>query len=224
MPVSITQPVFNYLLLFGLFLLDFIIGNGVIDVVQKALCRIVCFTKKIIIEEAKHSNVVNESPISFSVFFTEILVLTVTVVILNKYKRSRASDKLDELLDESKDSLRQTNEFLEKWRMRRVQWQMSKDFSYLDEEPQVIKPLRVEIPILHMAIIDTLGTNRSLERGDAGDSANITNSAILSVTSLDDDYESIPDQNIPDDVKNCEFGSRHLWNVMEEDSCEHFDI
>ncbi|RVE44139.1 hypothetical protein evm_011218 [Chilo suppressalis] len=63
------------------------------------------------------------------------------------------------------------------------------------KEPQEIKPLKLEVPILHMAIIDTLGTTRSQpERGDAGDTINITDSTLLSVTSLlddRDDFESI---------------------------------
>lgn len=31
---------------------------------------------------------------------------------------------------------------------------MPTEYSYLDEEPQEIKPLKLEVPILHMAIVD----------------------------------------------------------------------
>lgn len=53
---------------------------------------------------------------------------------------------------------------------------------------------------------------------------NITDSTLLSVTSLlDDDLESIPDQppseeKIIDETKNIEFRNRTLWDVMEEDT------
>ncbi|XP_053615798.1 uncharacterized protein LOC128678353 isoform X1 [Plodia interpunctella] len=219
MPLTPLQTSTNYIILISMFIFDYLVGNGLIDIVLKMICDILCFTRKVIGEEAKRAvHVRSENPISFPVLVIEILVLTVTIVILNKYKHIRGADRLDELFDESKDALRQTNEFLEKWRMRRV----SKEFSYLDEEPQEIKPLKVEVPILHMAIVDTLGTARSLERGDAGDSANVTDSAILSVTSFDDDFESLPDPTSFDDIKAEDFNNRYLWNVMEEDyNCDN---
>lgn len=31
---------------------------------------------------------------------------------------------------------------------------MPTEYTYLDDEPQEIKPLKLEVPILHMAIID----------------------------------------------------------------------
>lgn len=43
-----------------------------------------------------------------------------TLQFLKRYKRSRGKDRIDQLLQESKEALRQTNEFLEKWRLRRV--------------------------------------------------------------------------------------------------------
>ncbi|RVE39923.1 hypothetical protein evm_015427, partial [Chilo suppressalis] len=105
-----------------------------------------------------------------------------------------------------------------------IHWQVPTEYSYLDEEPQEIKPLKLEVPILHMAIIDTLGTTRSQpERGDAGDTINITDSTLLSVTSLlddADDFESIAASSHDgkaDDTKNVEFRNRYLWDVMEED-------
>ncbi|XP_022815647.1 uncharacterized protein LOC111348936 isoform X4 [Spodoptera litura] len=205
----------------SLILIDFILGHGFVDMFQKIFCKITCFVKRTVKEEAKNVTVLPENPISLPVLFMEILVLSLTIAFLNKYKQFRSKDRIDDLLHESKEALRQTNEFLEKWRLRRV----PTEYSYLDEEPQEIKPLRLEVPILHMAIIDTLGTTRSQpERGDAGDTVNITDSTLLSVTSLlDEDLESIPEQRlseekIVEETKNIEFRNRTLWDVMEEDS------
>lgn len=198
--------------------------HGFVDMFQKLFCKIACFVKKTVREEAKQAVLLPENPISLPVLFMEILVLSLTIAIifqfLNKYKQFRSKDRIDDLLHESKEALRQTNEFLEKWRLRRV----PTEYSYLDEEPQEIKPLKLEVPILHMAIIDTLGTTRSQpERGDAGDTVNITDSTLLSVTSLlDDDLESIPDTPVTEEkveeTKNIEFRNRTLWDVMEEDA------
>ncbi|KAH9631767.1 hypothetical protein HF086_008876 [Spodoptera exigua] len=191
----------------SLILIDFILGHGFVDMFQKIFCKIACFVKKTVREEAKNVTALPENPISLP--------------FLNKYKQFRSKDRFDDLLLESKEALRQTNEFLEKWRLRRV----PTEYSYLDEEPQEIKPLKLEVPILHMAIIDTLGTTRSQpERGDAGDTVNIMDSTLLSVTSLlDDDLDSIPDplpseEKIVEETKNIEFSNRTLWDVMEEDA------
>uniref|UniRef100_A0A2A4JWE9 Uncharacterized protein n=1 Tax=Heliothis virescens TaxID=7102 RepID=A0A2A4JWE9_HELVI len=205
----------------SLILIDYVLGHGFVDMFQKLFCKIACFVKKTVREEAKQAVIVPENPISLPVLFMEILVLSLTIAFLNKYKQFRSKDRIDDLLHESKEALRQTNEFLEKWRLRRV----PTEYSYLDDEPQEIKPLKLEVPILHMAIIDTLGTTRSQpERGDAGDTVNITDSTLLSVTSLlDDDLESIPDtpateEKIIEETKNIEFRNRTLWDVMEEDA------
>ncbi|XP_047034947.1 uncharacterized protein LOC124640988 [Helicoverpa zea] len=204
----------------SLILIDYVLGHGFVDMFQKLFCKIACFVKKTVREEAKQAVLLPENPISLPVLFMEILVLSLTIAFLNKYKQFRSKDRIDDLLHESKEALRQTNEFLEKWRLRRV----PTEYSYLDEEPQEIKPLKLEVPILHMAIIDTLGTTRSQpERGDAGDTVNITDSTLLSVTSLlDDDLESIPDTPVTEEkveeTKNIEFRNRTLWDVMEEDA------
>ncbi|KAF9407557.1 hypothetical protein HW555_012462 [Spodoptera exigua] len=205
----------------SLILIDFILGHGFVDMFQKIFCKIACFVKKTVREEAKNVTALPENPISLPVLFVEIFALSLTIAFLNKYKQFRSKDRFDDLLLESKEALRQTNEFLEKWRLRRV----PTEYSYLDEEPQEIKPLKLEVPILHMAIIDTLGTTRSQpERGDAGDTVNIMDSTLLSVTSLlDDDLDSIPDplpseEKIIEETKNIEFSNRTLWDVMEEDA------
>ncbi|KAJ8709043.1 hypothetical protein PYW07_008869 [Mythimna separata] len=225
----------------SLILIDYVLGHGFVDMFQKVFCKVACFVKKTVREEAKQVVVLPENPISLPVLFMEILVLSLTIAFLNKYKQLRSKDRLDDLLHESKEALRQTNEFIEKWRLRR---QVPTEYSYLDEEPQEIKPLKIEVPILHMAIIDvvsnnrlthpetlpiedspTLGTTRSQpERGDAGDTVNIMDSTLLSVTSLlDDDLESVSDppceEKVPEEKesRHVEFSNRTLWDVMEED-------
>ncbi|XP_075984912.1 uncharacterized protein LOC142982337 isoform X2 [Anticarsia gemmatalis] len=201
--------------IFSLFLVDYVLGHGFVDMSQKVFCRLACYVKRVVREESKHVQIVPDAPISWPVLVGEIAILLLTVAILNRYKYVRGKDRIDELLNESKDALRQTNEFLEKWRLRRV----PTEYSYLDEEPQEIKPLKIEVPILHMAIIDTLGTTRSKpERGDAGDTVNITDSTLLSLTSFED-LESIDtaDERVPDEAKSVEFRNRYLWDVLEED-------
>ncbi|XP_072933685.1 uncharacterized protein [Epargyreus clarus] len=209
------------LLFSSLFIIDYALGNGLVDMFQKVFCKFVCFVRKTIREEAKQLHTV-ENTISMSVLFSEILFLGLTILLLQKYKQVRVKDRIDDLLQESREALRQTNEFLEKWRLRRLNYQAPIEYSYLDDEPQKIEPLKLEVPILHMAIIDTMGTTRSQpERGDAGDSVNITDSTLLSVTSLlDDELESLtepPSEEKLEDPKGVEFGSRYLWDVIEED-------
>ncbi|XP_063832213.1 uncharacterized protein LOC135081449 isoform X3 [Ostrinia nubilalis] len=176
----------------SLFFIDYILGNGFVDVSQKAFCKVACFIKRSIREEAKVAQLTSENPISVPVLFAEILALSLTIAILKKYKHIRGKDRMDELLQESRDALRQTNEFLEKWRLRR-----------------------------------TLGTTRSQpERGDAGDTINITDSTLLSVTSLLDDELESSDSQDPVNANGekasentrVEFRNRYLWDVMEEDA------
>ncbi|XP_028157976.1 uncharacterized protein LOC114351109 isoform X3 [Ostrinia furnacalis] len=176
----------------SLFFIDYILGNGFVDVSQKAFCKVACFIKRSIREEAKVAQLTTENPISVPVLFAEILALSLTIAILKKYKHIRGKDRMDELLQESRDALRQTNEFLEKWRLRR-----------------------------------TLGTTRSQpERGDAGDTINITDSTLLSVTSLLDDELESSDSQDPVNANGekasentrVEFRNRYLWDVMEEDA------
>lgn len=71
--------------------------------------------------------------------------------------------------------------------------------------------------------LQTRGTSRKLERGDAGDTINFTDSTLLSVSSiLDDDFdgsvsEYATEGDRMDDVKTVEFKNRSLWDVLEED-------
>ncbi|XP_026317762.1 uncharacterized protein LOC113228616 isoform X2 [Hyposmocoma kahamanoa] len=223
---------FNFVMysviLFSLFVIDYALGNGLVDTMQKWFCNIVCFVRSALKEEDKHFAQVPgaEDKINLLVVIGEVIVLSVTMILLKKYKRRRGIDRIDQLLQESKEAIRQTNEFLEKWRLRRLNWYLPPDYTYLDEEPQEIKPLKLEVPVLHMAIIDTRGTARSQpESGDAGDSINFTDSALLSVSSImDDDSEYMAEQGVEEKIseetqpKNLEFQNRYLWDVMEEDS------
>ncbi|XP_050682430.1 uncharacterized protein LOC126977838 [Leptidea sinapis] len=206
----------------SLMLIDYMLGNGFANIFQRLFCKIVCFVRRSIRAEEKVQLAGADEVISIPFLVTEIIFLGLTIMFLNKYKQLRCRDRIDDLLEESRDALRQTNDFLEKWRLRRV----LNEYSYLDEEPQDLKPFKVEVPILHMAIVDTLGTSRSQpERGDAGDSMNITDSTLLSMTSLlDDEYNSTTEVSsegrIDELVANkssVEFRNRYLWDVVEED-------
>lgn len=75
-----------------------------------------------------------------------------------------------------------------------------------------------------MQFPQTLGSRRGQpERGDAGDTVNITDSTLLSVTSLiDDDLGTVPednsDGNNADETRSVEIKNRYLWDVVEEDA------
>ncbi|CAH0732037.1 unnamed protein product, partial [Brenthis ino] len=181
----------------SLIFIDYLLGNGFVDAFQKIICRIICFVRKSLRED-EELRVTEE--VNLPVLVVEIVVLGLTISFLNRYKKFRGKDRIDALLQQSREALQQTNEFLEKWRLRRINWQVSNEDSYLDEEPQEIKPLKLELPILHLAIIDALGTSRNqLERGDGADTIKFTDSTILSMTSLLDDLQSIPE--VPSEEK-----------------------
>ncbi|XP_045519057.1 uncharacterized protein LOC123710832 isoform X3 [Pieris brassicae] len=200
---------------FSLVIVDYLLGNGFVDMFERIACKIICFVRKTIREEEKLVTTSTDAVISIPFLLTEVLLLGFSIAFLNKYKQMRFGEKIDELLKDSRDALRETNEFIEKWRLRRLNWQSANEYTYLDEEPQEIKPYELE----------TLGTTRSQpERGDAGDTINITDSTLLSVTSLlDDDYESVAeptsDENINFTLEKSlsDFKDRFLWDVMEED-------
>ncbi|VVC93560.1 unnamed protein product [Leptidea sinapis] len=156
----------------SLMLIDYMLGNGFANIFQRLFCKIVCFVRRSIRAEEKVQLAGADEVISIPFLL-------------------RCRDRIDDLLEESRDALRQTNDFLEKWRLRR-----------------------------------TLGTSRSQpERGDAGDSMNITDSTLLSMTSLlNDEYNSTTEVSsegrIDELVANkssVEFRNRYLWDVVEED-------
>ncbi|CAH2054838.1 unnamed protein product, partial [Iphiclides podalirius] len=204
-------------LICSLLLVDYSLGNGLLQIVLRYSCRAVCYVRTVIREEAKRMVTDNETPMNIPVLISEVLFLTVLTVILNRYTQLKARDRIDDLLQQSRHRLRCTNEYLNRWRSKRANY----DQSYLDEEPQQIEPLKLEIPILHMAIIDTRGPGRSQhERGDAGDSMSGNESTLVSVRSLyDDDSESLLEHaaRAADETHVTDNTNRSLWNVQEED-------
>lgn len=66
----------------SLFLVDYLLGNGFVDMFQTIFCKIACFVKKTLREEAKKTQLVGkENPISIPVIFIEILVLSLTIAV-----------------------------------------------------------------------------------------------------------------------------------------------
>ncbi|CAB3233785.1 unnamed protein product [Arctia plantaginis] len=206
----------------SLFVIDYMLGHGFVDAVRRTLCRMICFVKRIIKEESKTVQTAPDVPINLPVLLVEILLLSLIIAFLNKYKQSRNKDPIDDLLKKSRDALRQTNEFLDKWRLKRVPL----DYSYMEDDPVDLKPLKLEVPVLHMAVLDNISVGRSQpERRDAGDSVEMSDTALLSVTSLvsdDFDFRSVSEPILEDksseETKNIEFRNRYLWDVMEEDA------
>ncbi|XP_034835818.1 uncharacterized protein [Maniola hyperantus] len=214
--LSTTMYCFTFL---ALVVIDYFLGNGFVDFFQKLMDQLINFIQRSIWEEEKQAQA-SEDTVNLSVLVTEIIFLGLTVMFLNKYKHLRSKDRIDELLKDSREALRQTNEFLDKWRLRRLNMHLSDEYSYLDEEPQEIKPYKLEVPILHMAIIDTLGAARNQpESGDAGDLTSYTASTLLSMTSLLDDDDEPLDFGETDGVEETNTRSRVLWDVTEEDRC-----
>ncbi|KOB72314.1 TonB-dependent receptor plug domain protein [Operophtera brumata] len=91
----------KYTLIFvGLIVIDYILGNGLVEICLKLLCKITCFVKKTIRKEAVLAKMTgNENTISMPTLFLEILMLWGTIV-----------DRIDDLLQESNETLRQTND------------------------------------------------------------------------------------------------------------------
>ncbi|XP_045779307.1 uncharacterized protein LOC123876926 [Maniola jurtina] len=214
--LSTTMYCFTFL---ALIVIDYLLGNGFVDFFQKLMDQLIYFIQRSIWEEKKQEQI-SKDTVSLSILVTEILFLGLTIMFLNKYKHFRSKDRIDDLLKESRESLRQTNEFLDKWRLRRLNMHLPDEYSYLDEEPQEIRPYKLEVPILHMAIIDTLGARNQPESGDAGDLTSYTDSTLLSMTSLlDDDLESLDFCETDGKVEETKAPSRVLWDVAEEERC-----
>ncbi|XP_063624108.1 uncharacterized protein LOC134796088 [Cydia splendana] len=194
---------------------DYLLGNGFTGMLQTMFCKCFCFVKRTLRDQMKSSAAVESNDFSATMFLVEIVALIGTMLLLNRYKihcfeRSITVNKEpDELPGTKKHRLGSP----------------STDYGSREiDNPQLIKPLNLEIPVMQMAIIDTIGTTRSQpERGDAGDIYNITDSAILSVTSLlDMDFkfqESWREDNIVfGDGNTFQFNkNRYLWDVTEEE-------
>lgn len=65
----------------SLILIDYVLGHGFVDMFQKIFCKVACFVKKTVREEAKQVVVIPENPISLPVLFMEILVLSLTIAV-----------------------------------------------------------------------------------------------------------------------------------------------
>ncbi|XP_052744235.1 uncharacterized protein LOC112057865 [Bicyclus anynana] len=206
--------------LLSLVTLDYyLLGNGFVDMCKRMLCKFTCLVRRYLREEERFAQIKEDVQISLTVLLWEIVFLGLTILFLNKYKKIRCKDKIDDLLQDSRDTLMQTNEFIEKWRLRRINMLSTVGDTYLDEEPQEILPCKIEVPILHMAIIDTLGTRNQPGSGDTGDVTKHLESALISMTSLDDDIESVSDEVLGEKLKDGTANTnRTLWDVTEKDA------
>ncbi|CAG9136576.1 unnamed protein product [Plutella xylostella] len=200
-------------LLLSLFEIDTFLGQGLGESIKKAFCTVFCTVKKAI-QNSATSEIVQklpsvEIPIDVSLFTIELCALFLSMMFISKYRQLRSKDRIDELLQESKDALQQTNAFLQKWQNRR---NMVPECPYLYEDLNAVSPT-FEVPILQMAIIDS--KSNQLERGDAGDNITVTNTTLQSI--LDDDIDSIDNGN-SEDLRNVDPTYRYLWDVVEEDA------
>ncbi|XP_061729633.1 uncharacterized protein LOC133534496 [Cydia pomonella] len=194
---------------------DHILGNGFTDMMQTMFCKCFCFVKRTLRDQLKSSEAVESSNFSATMFLVEIIALLCTMLLLNRYKKYG--------IERSIKVHKEPNELPGTKKRKPV----SRSIDYGPRElnnPQLIKPLNLEVPLMQMAIIDTIGTTRSQpERGDAGDIYNITDSAILSVTSLlDTDFklqEAIFEDNmVLGDGNTIQLNNnRYLWDVIEEE-------
>ncbi|XP_063359141.1 uncharacterized protein LOC134648556 [Cydia amplana] len=194
---------------------DYLLGNGFTDMMQIMFCKCFCFVKRTLRDESKSQKAVESSNFSATMLLVEIVALFCTMLLLNTYKKYG--------IERSIKVNKRPNELPETKKQRLV----SRSTHYGPREidnPQLIKPLNLEIPVMQMAITDTTGTTRRQpERGDAGDVYNTTDSAILSVTSLMDTefklQESLCEDNmVLGDGNTVQFNNnRYLWDVTEEE-------
>ncbi|KAJ2954637.1 hypothetical protein O0L34_g2931 [Tuta absoluta] len=97
------------------------------------MCKIICSVTKSIQKEAELSQNENDHILLYiPTLLVELLVLIITQKVINKYAFSESCDHLDELLDENKEALRITQEFLRKWRMRRARGPSRKQIERTD--------------------------------------------------------------------------------------------
>lgn len=68
-------------IILSLFAIDYLLGHGFVDMSQKVICKVMCFVRRVVKEEAKHAQVAPEIPISFSILAVEILVLSCTIAV-----------------------------------------------------------------------------------------------------------------------------------------------
>ncbi|XP_013147662.1 PREDICTED: uncharacterized protein LOC106110383 isoform X1 [Papilio polytes] len=218
---KVRMVLFLFALVSCLFVIDCVLGNVSLRLIQSFSENLQTLPESVK-EETKVLLLEGARLMNLPLLCSEVLFLAVMTVVLNNWSSPNKNDRIDRLLQESRRGLQSTNTYLEKWRQKRVQAEENKN-----KEPDYVKPLKLEVPILHMAIIDNRATNRfdaraQHERGDAGDSINITDTTLLSVASVNnDDFESIMklarDDVTTEDIRSIETNNRYLWKVLEED-------
>ncbi|XP_063383682.1 uncharacterized protein LOC134669964 [Cydia fagiglandana] len=194
---------------------DYLLGGGFADMLQTMFCICFCFVKTTLRDQMKSSEQVEPNNFSAITFLVEFFALIGTMLLLDRYKMRYFERSIK--VNKEPDELPGTKK-------HRLGSRPTDYGSREIDNPQLIKPLNLEIPVMQMAIIDTIGTTRSQpERGDAGDIYNIVDSAILSVTSLLDTefkfQESSREDNIVfGDGNTVQFNNnRYLWDVTEEE-------
>lgn len=86
---------FNFVMyaviLFSLFAIDYALGNGLVDTMQKWICNIVCFVRSALKEEDKHFAQVPgpEDEINLLVVTGEVIVLSVTMIVSFNFKATK---------------------------------------------------------------------------------------------------------------------------------------
>lgn len=76
------------IILLSLFVIDYALGNGLVDTVQKWFCNIVCFVKNALKEEDKYFAQVPgaEDKINLVVIIGEVVVLSMTMIVSFQFK------------------------------------------------------------------------------------------------------------------------------------------
>ncbi|XP_041982891.1 uncharacterized protein LOC121735952 [Aricia agestis] len=177
-----------------LLLLDYIKEIGVVELLKKYCCRTVCSVVKTI--------KASEIDLDFPLLLREGTFMVVVMMIIRALTKVRGKDKIDKLLQNS-EAVKEADYFLDKWRMRKGN-NKSKNSSYLADE-------RIEVPILHMAFVEATSDRNQFERGDAADTIYMSDTTVLSMSSLfDDDLSTFSDE------KDINFEERRLWDFTEE--------
>lgn len=75
------------IILISLFVIDYALGNGLVDTVQKWFCNIVCFVRSALKEEDKYFAPVPgaEDKINLVVVIGEVAVLSITMIVSNSF-------------------------------------------------------------------------------------------------------------------------------------------
>lgn len=76
------------IILLSLFIIDYALGNGLVEIVQKWFCNIVCFVRNAVREEDKYFAQVPgaDDKINLLVVLGEVAVLSVTMIVSFSFK------------------------------------------------------------------------------------------------------------------------------------------